>query len=208
MASDIYRDTLPAGYRLHWYQVESVIGRGGYGITYRAHDQNLDQPVAIKEYLPVDFATRHDDETVHPRTGEQSEMFAWGLERFITEARTLAKFKHPNIVTVYSVFEENQTAYMVMEYAEGTDLASVYKTSPEFTEQQYLDTFLPITDGLALVHESGFIHRDIKPANIIITENDEVKMGHHKMRVVHMYVRCQGSQQKSCQSTYHKYKNE
>jgi serine/threonine protein kinase len=172
MAGDTYRDTLPEGYQLHWYRLESVIGRGGYGITYLAHDTNLDQPVAIKEYLPVDFATRHDDETVHPITGEQSELFTWGLERFLAEARTLARFRHPNIINVYSVFEQNQTAYMVMEYARGRDLASVYRDAPGFSEQRYLDIFLPIMDGLALVHEAGFIHRDIKPANIYIREDD------------------------------------
>ena len=170
-----YRDTLPEGYLLHWYELKSVIGRGGYGITYLAHDNNLDQPVAIKEYLPVDFATRQKDDTVHPMSGETVELFDWGLNRFIAEARTLAKFKHANVVSVYSVFEENNTAYMIMEYAQGTDLSVIYKQAKKRTEQQYLDTFIPISEGLSLVHDAGFIHRDIKPANIYIrTDNTPV----------------------------------
>ncbi len=166
------KNSLHDGYLLHWYEIKSIIGRGGFGITYLAHDSNLDRYVAIKEYMPGDFASRESDSTVHPKTGEQKSLYEWGLERFIKEAQTLAKFNHPNIVRVLSVFEENNTAYMIMEYAQGEDLSTVYKNSPKFTEEQLLDTFIPIMDGLALVHNAGFIHRDIKPANIYICENN------------------------------------
>lgn len=166
------KNSLDQGYMLHWYEITKVIGRGGFGITYLAHDNNLDRNVAIKEFMPEDFATRESDSTVHPKTGEQSELYDWGLERFIAEARTLAKFNHPNIVRVLSVFEENNTAYMVMEYAVGKDLSKIYKKEPKFDEERLLDTFVPIMDGLSLVHNAGFIHRDIKPANIYICENN------------------------------------
>lgn len=172
MKEKIYLDTLPEGYCLHWYELKSVLGRGGYGITYLALDKNLDRMVAIKEYLPTDFAARKSDDTVKPITGEKGEIFNWGLDRFLKEARTLAKFTHPNIVRVLSVFEQNNTAYMIMEYEHGSSLAKLYKNSPPYTEQQLLDVFVPILDGLALVHDSGFIHRDIKPANIYIRENN------------------------------------
>jgi serine/threonine protein kinase len=162
---------LEKGYKLHWYEIRSVIGRGGFGITYLAHDTNLDREVAIKEFMPKDFAIREGDSTVHPQTGEQGKLYEWGLEKFIAEARTLAKFNHPNIVRVLSVFSENNTAYMVMDFVHGKDLATVYQESPPFTETQFLDTFIPIMDGLILVHKVGFIHRDIKPANIYICEN-------------------------------------
>lgn len=166
-----YRDTLPAGYQLHWYVLEKVIGRGAYGITYLAKDKNLDQPVAIKEYLPTEFASRVDDDTVHPMTGEHEDIYAWGLDRFLREARTLAKFKHHNIVRVLSVFEQNNTAYMVMEYEQGEDLAKVFKKNKTISEQKLLDIFLPVMDGLAEIHREGFIHRDIKPSNIYIRDD-------------------------------------
>ncbi|HEY9049961.1 MAG TPA: serine/threonine-protein kinase, partial [Gammaproteobacteria bacterium] len=165
-------NTLPPGYLLHWYEIIDVIGRGGFGITYLARDKNLDMLVAIKEYLPEDFANRKDNSTVQPKTGQQAELYDWGLERFVTEARILAKFTHPNIVRVLSVFEQNNTAYMVMEYAQGEDLSTVYKRRRKenqlLDEHEYLDIFIPICDGLSLVHNEGFIHRDIKPANIYI----------------------------------------
>ena len=172
MESGKNKNSLQDGYLLHWYEIKSIIGRGGFGITYLAHDKNLDLYVAIKEYMPGDFATRESDSTVHPKTGEQKNLYEWGLERFIKEAQTLAKFNHPNIVRVLSVFEENNTAYMIMEYVQGEDLSTIYKKSPKFTEEQFLDTFIPVMDGLALVHNAGFIHRDIKPANIYICENN------------------------------------
>ena len=165
---EVYRDVLNEGYTLHWYDVKSVLGRGAFGVTYLAHDKNLDQLVAIKEYFPHDFSTRDSGYTVHPTTGENREMFEWGLDRFIREAQTLAKFKHHNIVRVMSVFELNNTAYMVMEYEQGEDLSRLYKRKDRLSEQELLDIFLPVLDGLKLVHNAGFIHRDIKPANIYI----------------------------------------
>ena len=172
MESGKNNNALHEGYLLHWYEIKRIIGRGGFGITYLAHDNNLARYVAIKEFMPEDFATRESDSTVHPKTGEHRSLYEWGMERFIKEARTLAKFNHPNIVRVLSVFEENNTAYMVMEYAQGEDLSTVYKNSPKFTEERFLDTFIPVMDGLALVHNAGFIHRDIKPANIYMCENN------------------------------------
>ena len=166
-----YRDILPEGSSLHWYEIQSLLGRGGYGITYLAMDKNLERKVAIKEYLPIDFATRQTDQTVHPLSGEHGEMYQWGLERFLKEARTLAKFNHPNIVRVLSVFEHNNTAYMVMEYEQGEDLSAVYKKKASFSQEELLDVFIPIMDGLSLVHREGFIHRDIKPSNIYIRED-------------------------------------
>lgn len=162
---------LEKGYKLHWFEIRSVIGRGGFGITYLAHDNNLDREVAIKEFMPKDFALRENDSTVHPQTGDQGKLYEWGLEKFIAEARTLAKFNHPNIVRVLSVFSENNTAYMVMDFVHGKDLATVYQEATPFTETQFLDTFIPIMDGLILVHKAGYIHRDIKPANIYICDD-------------------------------------
>jgi serine/threonine protein kinase len=171
MSDPSYADALPAQYQLHWYVLERVLGQGGFGITYLARDTNLDQPVAIKEYLPVDVATRRPDASVRSRTEDQTERYRWGLDRFIREARTLARFDHPNIVRVHSVFEINNTAYMVMRFEEGENLASLLEHRRTLPEEELLRVVLPILDGLALVHDAGFIHRDIKPDNIHIRDD-------------------------------------
>lgn len=167
----IPRDALPQGFELHWYRVNGVLGQGGFGITYLAHDTNLDQSVAIKEYLPVEYAMRVNEYTVAPRADSQSNRYQWGLERFISEARTLARFDHPNIVRVHSVFEFNGTAYMVMRYEKGESLDTVLERQKTLDERALLDILFPILDGLAAVHQAGFIHRDIKPANIYLRED-------------------------------------
>src|SRR5512147_2844270 len=168
MSEASYPDALPAQYRLHWYVLERVLGQGGFGITYLARDTNLDQAVAIKEYLPVDVATRRADSTVRPRSEDQAERYRWGLDRFIREARTLARFDHPNIVRVLSVFEQNSTAYMVMRFEEGENFAALLERRHTLGEAELMRVLLPVLDGLKLVHDAGFIHRDIKPDNIHI----------------------------------------
>jgi serine/threonine protein kinase len=171
MTDPSYPDALPSQHRLHWYVLERVLGQGGFGITYLARDANLDQQVAIKEYLPVDVATRRPDASVRSRTEEQSERYRWGLDRFIREARTLARFDHPNIVRVLSVFEHNNTAYMVMRFEEGENLAALLERRRTLPEEELMRVVLPILDGLELVHNAGFIHRDIKPDNIHIRDD-------------------------------------
>ena len=163
--------TLQPGEMLNWYRIERILGRGGFGVIYLATDTNLDHQVAIKEYIPSDVATRAGDSRVHPITEEQGDIFRWGMDRFIKEARNLVKFKHPNIVRVMSVFQENNTAYMVMEFEEGEDLRS-YLRKPEANSEKVLkQLILPISKGLAEVHRHGFIHRDIKPANILVRKD-------------------------------------
>jgi serine/threonine protein kinase len=168
MSDPAYPDALAPEYRLHWYVVERVLGQGGFGITYLARDTNLDQQVAIKEYLPTDVATRKPDSTVRPRADDQTDRYRWGLDRFIREARTLARFDHPNIVRVYSVFEFNNTAYMVMRFEEGENFAALLERRRTLPEAELMRVLLPVLDGLELIHNAGFIHRDIKPDNIHI----------------------------------------
>ena len=105
-----HRNSLQPGYKLHWYVIKDILGQGGFGITYLAEDTNLNQLVAIKEFLPIEMAVRETDASIHPVSGEYGEQFKWGLDRFISEAQTLAKFKHPNIVRVFTVFTQNNTA--------------------------------------------------------------------------------------------------
>ena len=172
MSNDKRRhNALPDGYKLHWYEIHAILGRGGFGITYLALDTNLNHEVAIKEFLPTDLAMRASDSSIHPISDDHTDTFAWGLNRFIAEAQTLAQFRHPNIVLVHSVFEANGTAYMVMEYEKGESLEEAYKLNRLATEEDLLALLYPLMDGLERIHESGFVHRDIKPKNIYLRDD-------------------------------------
>ena len=171
MAKPIHRNALQDGSSLLWYRIERILGQGGFGITYLALDSNLDQRVAIKEYLPMELAVREGDQSVHPVSQGHEDDYQWGLERFISEARTLARFDHPNIVRVLSVFEANNTAYMVMRYEQGTSLQQLLPRRGTLEESALMHIVLPILSGLAAVHAQGFIHRDIKPANLFIRDD-------------------------------------
>lgn len=166
-----HHNALPQGYQLHWYEIDSILGQGGFGITYLARDTNLDQLVAIKEFLPSDLAVRTRESDVQPLTGEHTDTYGWGLNRFLTEARTLAKFRHPNIVRVLSVFEANNTAYMVMEYERGESFENLLKFKQVSGEVALKRILLALLDGLELVHDAGFIHRDIKPSNVYLRDD-------------------------------------
>ena len=159
---------LAKGVRLSQYEIIGILGSGGFGITYMARDTTLDTLVAIKEYLPGDFAVRQGDSQVTAKSSTSKGDFDWGLSRFLDEARVLAKFRHPNIVHVNQIFEANHTAYIVMEYEKGEPLDDFLKRTGPISEQQTTDILFPILDGLKRVHELGFLHRDIKPSNIII----------------------------------------
>ena len=168
-----YLNALKQGHKLLWYEIKEILGQGGFGITYLAHDLNLDNEVAIKEYLPVELAARDENGDVQPVSPAHRKKYYWGLDRFLTEARTLGKYKHPNIVRVRNVFEENNTAYMVMDYELGESLQEILGRRKTLSEEDLEGIIVPIIDGIRHVHASGFIHRDIKPANIFIRVDGE-----------------------------------
>ena len=167
-----HRLALPQGTRIQDFEFHRVLGQGGFGITYLGWNIALDIPVAIKEYLPSDLATREKDHSVVPQSSEASADFTWGLDRFLDEARVLARFQHVNIVRVHHFFEAHSTAYIVMEYAEGETLSQVLRRRKTLNEADLKAILFPILDGLEAVHRADFLHRDIKPGNIVIRDED------------------------------------
>ena len=161
---------LAKGTRLNQYEVMNILGAGGFGITYMARDTTLDTTVAIKEYLPGELAVRQGGSQVTAKSSLSQGDFDWGMDRFLAEARTLARFRHPNIVRVNQIFQANNTAYLVMEYAKGQSLDDLLQKNGPLDEEQTKEILFPILDGLKRVHEQGFLHRDIKPGNIIIRD--------------------------------------
>lgn len=154
------------------YRIERVLGAGGFGITYLAEEIALDRNVTIKEYFPSDFAARTSTSDAAPRSHDCDGDYRWGLDRFIEEAQTLAKFSHPNIVRVYRYFRANNTAYMVLHFEEGQSLKSWLKGLGRAPRQKELDTIVaPLLDALELIHKQDFLHRDIAPDNIIIRKD-------------------------------------
>jgi serine/threonine protein kinase len=166
-----YFNALPSGYRLHEYLLMRVLGAGGFGITYLGFDKNLDKPVAIKEFLPLDIAIRHGGTSVIPKSSSDQENFEWGLDRFLDESRTLAMFDHNNICKIFRFFQAHGTGYIVMEYVEGEILSATLKRKGRLNEVELRSILEPLLDGLKRVHEAGFLHRDIKPHNIVIRDS-------------------------------------
>jgi len=160
---------LPIGTRLGDYRLDALIGHGGFGITYRAFDTQLAKFVAIKEYMPVEFATRRSDGQVAPRGSRFADDFTWGRERFLDEARALARFRHVHIVPVLRYFESNGTAYTVMEFEDGPSLAQLLRQPGRRLQPDEIRRLAEgMLSGLGAVHAQGFLHRDIKPSNVIV----------------------------------------
>lgn len=166
---------LQEGTTLHFgtYVIQKVLGKGGFGITYLALDTKLDKEVAIKEFFPSTLCGR-DESTNHITLGTQtsSELVEDLKERFLKEARNIAKLNHPNIIKILSAFEEFNTAYYVMEYIEGESLEQrVIHYGP--MAQDYAVRFInPIGHALEYLHENHMMHFDVKPANIMVRSSD------------------------------------
>jgi serine/threonine protein kinase len=165
---------LPPGCRIEEYRIISVLGEGSFGITYLAEDVNLGARLAIKEYLPSDWAFRDSTQTVRPKSSHLSKNFEVGQDAFLNEARLLACVAHPNVVKVRRYFRGHGTAYIAMDFIEGRTLGDTLTERygaggyPSAALKQLL---VAVLDGLGALHNAGIIHRDIKPANIVIQPN-------------------------------------
>ncbi|HTB10882.1 MAG TPA: protein kinase [Bryobacteraceae bacterium] len=161
------------------YLIGRALGDGGFGITYLSWDLGLESRLAIKEYMPNGVAGRSGGESrVIPYTEQTKQEFEWGLDRFLEEARVLKKFSnHPGIVSVDTVFKDNGTAYLVMEFLDGVTFEEfLARRGGKITFETAMRVVLPSMDALAAVHAEGILHRDISPDNIYLTRAGKVKL--------------------------------
>lgn len=170
---------MAAGTVLHdRYLVGRVLGFGGFGVTYIGYDVMLRHTVAIKEYLPGEFSTRmpgHTRLTVY--SGDKEEQFMAGKDKFLEESRKLIQFQNiPEIVHVFDCFEENDTAYIIMEYLEGQSLKAKLDHDGRMPIDEALPIILDVLHALEAVHKKGILHRDVAPDNIFLTKEGQVKL--------------------------------
>ena len=167
------------GVTLHGrYLIGKVLGFGGFGVTYMGWDFTLQQKVAIKEYLPSEFATRMIGQTqVTVFGGKKEEQFGDGMDQFVEEARRLARFQsEEGIVRIYDSFAENNTAYIVMEYLDGETLTAYLERNGKLAVDAAIAMLTPVMKSLENIHKAGIIHRDIAPDNIFLTRDGQVKL--------------------------------
>lgn len=149
-----------------------MLGTGGFGIVYRGKGVYFGEDVAIKEYFPSAISDRREGATVAPNDSDSEEIYELGRKKFLEEAKVLWNLsrphRHPNIVSVRSLFEIHGTAYMVMDFESGTSLSEMLHQGRKFDEKSLLEIIRPVAEGLDCAHRAGVLHRDIKPANILV----------------------------------------
>lgn len=172
------RDALPAGFRLMDYDIEGLLGVGGFGLVYRAREAALQRTVAIKEYLPTSLALRGEGAAVVMRSPQHQEPFALGLRSFINEARLLARFDHPSLVKVYRFWEAHGTAYMVMPCYEGPTLYDARRAMQGPPDEAWLRALMePLLGALDCLHREQVFHRDVAPDNILMVNDPDAPCG-------------------------------
>ena len=158
---------LPNRFRLFEFEIESVLGHGGFGITYCAIDTLLQENVALKEYLPSEIAVRRSDSSVQPKSAEMRHDYTAGLTAFLTEARMMARFRHPRVVQVRRFFEHYGTGYIVLDYERGKTL-SQHLAAGQLPKDELERIFFGVLEALEVLHDRAILHRDLKPSNIIL----------------------------------------
>lgn len=161
------------------YTLGKTVGHGGFGITYIAWDEKIQKAVAIKEFFPNAFSTRSEGEAQVSCYSRKSEEFLKeGIKKMLDEARRLSKFyRNENIVDIFDYFEENNTAYIVMEYLEGEDLKKyLAERGDRLSPEEAVNLILPVLNALEDMHKANMIHRDISPDNIYLCTNGKVKL--------------------------------
>jgi len=169
---DANANALPAGHRLHEFELRGVIGVGGFGIVYRAFDLTLERDVAIKEYMPSALAGRSGRQQVSLLSASHSETFALGLGSFVNEAKLLARFDHPSLVKVHRFWEANGTAYMAMPLYPGATLRRLREQQDACPDGAWLTRLLEqLLGALEVLHREGVTHRDIAPDNVLVSDD-------------------------------------
>ena len=161
------------------YTIEGVLGQGGFGITYLGMDELHEKPVAIKEFFPQGIVTRNIEyqDTVTVTFVGEKDNYEKGKERFLKEARTMAKFsKDKGIVKALDFFEINNTAYIVMEYLEGVTLKQYLAENKRIDAEDLVELLVPLIEALDEIHSQGLIHRDISPDNIMVLPDGRIKL--------------------------------
>lgn len=154
------------------YKIERVLGQGGFGITYLAVQEILNREVAIKEFFMREYCDRYNGNTsISTNTPAVHDLVERFKKKFISEASTIAKFRHPNIIDIYDVFLENNTAYYVMEYIEGDSLEDVVKRQGALSEATAINYIRQVGAALECMHQQMINHLDVKPANIMLRSN-------------------------------------
>ena len=155
------------------YRIEQPLGQGGFGITYQGIDTRLNRPVAVKEFFPE--GCWREGATVVSAGRWNSDTYSNAKQKFLLEGQTLGQFNHPGIVQVFYYFEENNTAYMVMEYLKGKTLSELLKQHQgRLSEAKALELITKVGEALKILHQSQFLHRDIKPDNIMLADDGRV----------------------------------
>lgn len=162
-------EILPSGLELHGYRLQKLIGGGGFSLVYLAHRVHDEFPVVIKEYHSAKSVKRQDGHQLLPVNTEAERNFRRGIRQFFSEASTLSRVNHPNIVRVIDIFRENNTVYMVMEYQKGQDMRALIKRYDGQLSERLIRTVFPrLLHGLGRVHDMSLLHLDVKPANILL----------------------------------------
>lgn len=171
----VYQRELAPGTKLDHYEIESVLGGGGFGITYLARDILLNRNVVIKENFPSAYSHR-DPLTgrINPNNAHDLENYNWALRSFLNEARTIAELDHPGIAKILSIFESNGTAYFAMEFIDGFSLEyladQLFISKKKYTEDELKGLLYRLLCILSYLHSQGIYHRDIKPGNILLNK--------------------------------------